>query len=317
MSTDDKLLQELKEATDAQLNQEEKKEEVNTTAPETPSESDEVESKEEKEYNELEQEQIKEGWDPTGSKTAEQFKHDGSFFRKIKELKKENQEIRDAFRNMTSHQKKLEKAAYVRALEDIKAERDAAVEVGDVDLVNALEQRRDNTKAHLEVIEKEEKIVTEVQRNEPIPAALEFKDRNADWFRTELLTQDVKTLKGKDLQDYKMTQKALTYDDYLGLKIEKGLLNYTPEESIKLVEEFIKEEYPDRFSPKENPNREAAPATGKSTTSSSGNSDLKLVGRMSEQQKSAFNMYQKACPGLYKSIEEYAKQLQEIGDLKN
>jgi hypothetical protein len=320
MSTDQQLLKELKEATLAAV--EEPKQDITLEGTET-SGVDEVvpeaeEAQNEPEYTEIEKQALEQGWNPKFSgptaKTAEQFVRDGSFFKKIDAQKKEILELKEAFQNMTSHQKKLEKASYERAKAELQAERRAAIEIGDVDTVEHLDLRLDHTKEQLKALDQQPQVVAPVQ-NTPDPAAFEFKEKNKSWFNVDLLNKNQADLKGEELQNYKMTKAAFTYDDYLGMKIKSGELNYTPAQALQAVEEFIKDTYADRFS-NENPNKESAPAVGRSTTGSTASSPTsKLTAKLSDHQKNVYKMYLRADPK-FGTLEEYAKQLQDIGDLK-
>ncbi len=319
MSTDDKLIQELKEATEAMKQELEVKEEIKADVTES-TDTSSSETVEERVYTDIEKQAMAEGWDPKGPKSAEQYQHDGSFFKKIKEQKKEIFELKEAFKSMTAHQKKMEKAAYEKALNDFRAERNAAVEIGDVDRVEHLQDKMDSAKEHIKALDMEVKVATAsvVDTDSVNKAARSFQETNKDWFDIDLLKKDVSTLQGKELQNYKMTKAAMTYDEYIGMKRNAGdpaFKDHTPEQALKAVEDFIKDTYAERFT-KENPNKDAPSAVGKSTASgSSSTGSDKLVSKMTPHQKQVYEMYRRIDPS-FGSIEEYAKQLHDIGDLK-
>ena len=83
-----------------------------------------------------------EGWqadfDGENKKSAKEFLHDGSFFKKIDELKQENKQVKDTMAQMSGHyekvmasERKKSEAEYERRIEDLKAEKIEALDEGD------------------------------------------------------------------------------------------------------------------------------------------------------------------------------------------
>lgn len=314
---DQDLLNELKEATKAQIAKEEGIVETNKEEPvdaqvETQKESLDV-SEEQPEYSEIEKEALSQGWKPNyngpNKKSAEDFVRDGSFFKKIAEQKQQIQELKDAFKNLSSHQQKVEKAAYQKALNDLKKQRDSAIEQGDVLTANQLDEHIYSTRDQIKTFESSETV-----NQSPVVSKEElhdFSSRNKEWFNVALLNKNPSELSGKELQDYKMTKAAFTYDDYLGMKVKSGELNLSPQEALKEVENFIRDTYADRFS---NPKRDEAASTSKSTSSNSASLG-KLTSKLTDRQKELYKMYVSFDPK-FGSLEDYAKQLDSIGELK-
>lgn len=270
------------------------------------SESGIVSDQKTNQFSEVEKEAMSQGWRPdyqgTNKKSAEEFVRDGSFFRKIADLKKDNEELREAFKTLTSHQKKLEKAAYEKALSDFQTQRNVAIENGEVSKVHELDEHIYNTRDVIKSITPE---VQTSQKVGPTQEALNFKETNKEWFDVDLLKRDPTSLQGRDLQKFKMTKAAFIYDEHLG-RTRPG----NPADNLKEVESFIKDTYSEFF---KNPARQEAPVTMKSTAASTTQSNL--VSRMTEHQKSVYQMYVSVDKN-FGSLEDYAKQLDSIGELK-
>lgn len=313
--TDEKLMQELKTAQEEFSKiQEPNDEQSEEGGDRTEESSDSGTQKDERRYTETEQEAIKQGWNPDfdgpNKKSAEQFVKDGSYFRKIDAQNKEINELRTAFKNVSSHLNKIEKASYEKAFRDIKAARDAAIEVGDITKVHALDEHIEANKTRLRELDQEFKETADEQNKPVHPEALNFQERNKDWFGNFDKSVDPSKLTGTDKTNYKMTRAALTYDDYIGLKIKNGDLKLSPEQAVKAVEDFIKENYEERF---ENPNKSAPAAVLKSNDSAGGTK--KLTSYMTERQKQQYNMYRSIDPK-FGTIDDFAKHLELIGELK-
>lgn len=270
------------------------------------------EHQEEKQHTDFEKEQIAQGWDPNGEKSAKEYAHDGSFFKKIASQKKEINELKTAFREMTSHLKKSEQAAYQKALLDIRTQRNAAIEIGDVRQANALDDKAEAIKDSLrKTAEETHQFQEEVQEHHP--EALKFKERHANWFGKYETGKDATSLSDIEKENLEMTETATVYDDYLGRMVKEGRVNYTPEQAIKMVEERIKKYYPHRF---ENPKKSEPPAVAKASQGTGTLSEGKLAGRLTARQQDIYAMYKKIDPK-FGSLEDYAKRLQQIGDLKH
>jgi len=315
MSTNDKLMEELRQAQEEFKKMDSTAEVAEAESAETTESSSEVHTEQhsEPQYSEIEKQAIEQGWNPNyegaDKKSAEQYVKDGSFFRKIDAQKKEINELKDAFKQLSSHQKKVEKAAYEKALAEIKATRDAAIEVGDVVKVNALD---DHIQQHKENIRRLEQETSTQQPQAPHQAALDFQERNKTWFGNFDKNVDPNTLDEDGKANYRMTKAATTYDEYLGMKVSSGQLKMTPEEAIKAVEDFIKETYPDKF---KNPKKEAPQQVLTSTSHESGSAASKLTSRMTDRQKQQYKMFLSVDPK-FGSIEDFAKHLDLIGELK-
>lgn len=93
----------------------------------------------EQEFTDFEKEQIADGWNPKGPKSAEEWAKDGPVY---KELHKRNQEVKKmqkALDALTEHAAKAEKIAYEKAIETLRQEKEQAIRHGDVKAVNDIE----------------------------------------------------------------------------------------------------------------------------------------------------------------------------------
>ncbi|HEY1645637.1 MAG TPA: hypothetical protein VGF75_04665, partial [Candidatus Saccharimonadales bacterium] len=271
-------------------------------------------------YSDIEKEAMEQGWKPgydgPNKKSAEQFIKDGSFFKKIDAQNKEINELRQAFKNLSQIQKKTEKVTYEKALAELRAVRDAAVEVGDVERVRSLDPHLDEQKEKIKELDRQAQVEasTEAQVTDQAPhqEAVNFRDRNKAWFGN-FNNSNVEALQGDEKRNYQMTKAALAYDDYIGMKVKMGELKISPDQHIKAVEDFIKETYPDKFT---NPNRSAPAAVVKSSSASSGDTSTgKLSAHLSDRQKEQYKLYKSIDPK-FGTLDEFAKHLDIIGELK-
>lgn len=304
MSDDEKLLQEL-DAAKAELEQ--KQEEIQVQEESAPVEES---------TDPYLEEAVKNGYNPKydgiDKKTPEQYVRDGSFFKKINHQKKEINELKDAIRDLSRQYSKSEKVGYERAIQELHAKRDAAIEIGDKETVHELDH--EINKVNTELQKPEPVIIQEEQQvQETHPAALDFKEKNATWFGKYDASKNTTSLSDEEKENLEMTETALVYDDYLGKAIAEGRVNYTPEQAVKMVEDRIKKYYPHRF---ENPKKSEPAAVGKPSLGSSSQSGTSnLVSRLTEHQKSMHQLYL-SVDSKFGSLEDYAKGLEKIGELK-
>lgn len=242
------------------------------------------------------EEAMKMGFDPeyTGpnKKSAEQFVKDGSFFKKIEDLKKSNEETKKLVKQLAEHNARLEKASYEKAKADIEAAKLAAVAEGDI--------------VKFKTVQDQEKIV---DANHNIPKVniapeisqdlLDFQERNKDWFNNQT-DENMEMAEAADFIDKRIAKQASL----------RGM-NLSQSEHLKLVEDKIKKLYPHRF---ENDNQKKASLVTKSTVSE-GSSKDELTGRLTAQQKDFVKKARMYGSSLTES--EYAKQLKMTGHLND
>lgn len=250
----------------------------------------------EREYSEVEKEQMALGWDPNkpNGVSAEEFKRVGQIIeakraasKRADAASREVQELRKTVKQLVEHTRKLDQASYKKALEELKEEKREKILLGDADGVEELDLK--------EQILRESQKTAETQLQEPtVEEELSedtkaYVERNKSW------------LYGTSPEDIKMqvaTQKFIEY-----LKITEP--NITEPEAIKAIEENVKRNFSHRF---ENPNQDK-PAAVMSSTSSSSSS--KASPSLSVAERVQYEAIKKVDPSF--TVDEYIKQLELIG----
>lgn len=191
------------------------------------------------EANPVEQEALALGWKPkeefeadeknAGKKwrSAEDFMDRKSLFDKIESQSHELKTLKKGLQSFAQHYTNVEKAAFQRAFDALKAERREALQDGELVKAEDIKEKMDDLKQKIETAAPPVAIEQE-------PAEfVEWKERNT-WYKT----------------DSKMTKFA----DDLGRRLH--LEGMSPAEVLKEVEVRTKAAYADKF---QNPNRSAAP----------------------------------------------------------
>jgi hypothetical protein len=241
------------------------------------------------EYTEIEQEAIKHGWRPETEfearpgkqwKTAEKFMADKPLYDKIDEQHKTIKKLERATDMLRSHYEKVEKAAYDRAVAELKAERKQALEEGD--LVRA-EDLRDQIEEKKAEAPKAEPKTADPQTNQEL---VSWKQRN-DWYE----------------KDEDMTAFA----DGLGNKLLAQGVN--PTEILETVEKKVKGAFPQKF---RNPNRDSAPRVegGSSKKGKSG----EALDWLSSEETAFMERFLKS--GAPITREEYLRDLKKVKGVK-
>lgn len=236
------------------------------------------------------EEALKSGYNPNyqgaNKKTPEQFVKDGSFFRKIDELKKQLDQQSEAMKLIVEHNKQKEIDAYKKGIDEALARRRAAVEVGDVEEFNKAD-------AELQDLNKKAPSTGTIAPNAPVQQHPEvtkeltdFIEQNKSWFNNQTPENERMVVEADGL--YELEKK---YNPHLSQK-----------EILEVVLNKVKALHPDRF---ENPNKERAPkVSGNTGVAKSGSkTDYKLTPR----QQKIFEMAKDIDPSL--KIEDYVKNL--------
>lgn len=226
-------------------------------------------------------------------KSPEQFVKDGSFFKKINELKKEAEETKKMVRQLAEHNAKLEKAAYNKAYEDLQAEKSKAVENADIARYAAIEARQK------EVIEQRDQ-VKPVDLNPPdiSQELLNWQEENKDWFNNQT-DENLEMAEAANFIDQRISKQAA----------ERGV-QLTQAQHLTMVTEKIKKLYPHRF---ENEAQSKPKLVASSTVS--GESKSSLAERLTKQQKDFVKNARRF--GSKLTDEQYAKQLKMTGELQD
>jgi hypothetical protein len=248
------------------------------------------------------EEAIKSGFDPKydgpNKKTAEQFVKDGSYYAKIAAQNKKIDELKNLVQQSLNHSTKLEKAAYDKALNDLKRDRDRAVLEADLNKVHALDAEYQIKSKEIAPINER---LAEADQPQITQDLLDFQERNKDWFNNQ------------SDENAEMVEAADFIDKRIALQLRQQGKTISQGEHLKLVEEKIQKLYRHRFV---NENQEKPSLTTKSTVGTSGkSSEDKLVGRLTERQLQFVK--QARTYGSKLTNAEYARQLQVTGDLRD
>jgi hypothetical protein len=277
--------EELKQQIDTELKKLEPEKDL-TESPEVHSET--MDSEQKDQVDPFLDEAIKMGFNPNyqgpNKKTAEQFVRDGSFFRKIDDLKKRIDDQTKAMELLVEHNKKKELDAYKKGIEDAMARRREAVELGDVDKFNAAE--RDIQELQRSKVEPTPSV--ETQKPTVSQDMLDFVEKNKSWFNNSTKENERMVMEADGL--FTLESK---YNPHLSEK-----------EILDIVLTKVKALHPDKF---ENPNKEKPKAVA--TSSVSGGSKDPLDSQLTERQKRVFAMAKAIDPSL--KIEDYIKNRRE------
>jgi hypothetical protein len=182
-------------------------------------------------------------------------------------------------------------------LKELTSKRDEAVQVGDLDQFKELDVEVNITKNRVAEAEHEIKKEESFEEQKEIPEeAKAFYDKNKSWFNADTS------------ENKKMMEDALIFDELIGIKVSKGLINVTPAEACQLVENHIKKLYPERF---ESDAKSDPIAVSKSSEGATTTSKEKL--KLSAHQENVYQAYKKVDPTFTR--DEYIKQLDLLGEI--
>ena len=160
-------------------------------------------------------------------RSAEDFMDRKSLFDKIDGQSHEIKTLKKGLQAFAQHYTNVEKSAFQRAYDTLKAQRRVALEENEIVKAEDIKEEMDDLKKKID------SAAPPVQIEEPPAEFIEWKSRN-DWYQ----------------KDTQMTKFA----DDLGRRL--SLEGKTPSEVLKEVESRTKQTYADKF---QNPNRSAAP----------------------------------------------------------
>lgn len=254
------------------------------------------ENKPEREYTEVELEQMELGWDPNKSGpnvvSAEEFKRVGQIIeakraasKRAEVANKEVQQLTKTVQQLVEHNKKVEKAAYEKAKRELEVQKEQLILEADVEGVRRLELEQEVIQKNIEHVDKIQAPVEQTMTQE----AVDYVERNKFW------------LHGTSPEDKKMQIMTNKVIDYL----KEAEPNITEVAAIAFIEQEIKSKFPNRF---ENENKTKAAAVMKSKSSSTGDSSGLSLSR---DERDSFLAIQKVDPSY--TLKEYVKQLELIG----
>jgi len=222
------------------------------------------------ELTEVEEQALENGWQTeddfkadkknSGKKwrPAEEFMDRKSLFDKIEEQHKQIRDLKKGVESLTKHNQNIEQSTYDRARKELQAEREKALDDGDIAKAEKLRDRIDEVKEQ----QKQAAPTTGVQQaGVELPEFTQFKQANP-WY----------------LKNVKMTAWA----DGMGVMLHRQ--GHGPEEVLRQVSQLAREEFPEQFN-KRNPNKDDAPDVGKGKQSRATPDGFRLTDQESEVMK--------------------------------
>lgn len=240
---------------------------------------------EEKSESDLEQEARAKGWRPDGPKSAEEFLRAEPLYEEIKSSHKEIRELKAAIKAMKDLLTKQEQKAYEKALNDIRAAKVQAIEMGNVAEVDKLDNeiKRINDDLH------------HVQQQQNSPKVQDFLDRNASWLQEQ----------SEEAADMRLLAQA----KHAALSSQ----GKSDEDIVDVLEATLRKAFPSRFEvqkPNLTPRVEAQAVEAKAAKSKKGS--YTLADLNSEQKE--------ICRYLTRSgtmtQEQYINELVKLGELQ-
>lgn len=274
-------------------------EEISKEVPEVGNEPTEIQASE-PEYSDIEKEAMEKGWKPKTAfsgehfVSAEEFIRAGSLFKRIEEQNKKLRKMEELLAAQTTHLTQTQEEAYKRAKEQLEAQRDKAVELGDVQSFRKL----DNQYKEIEKRQSEDPLVNTPKETTVDNDVVEFANKHSFF-------------KGVTDEDKEMIDVAKALDQILVAKAAREGRKVDVKAHLKAIEDKLKLEYRHRFT---NDNRAAPASVGKSTSSSSTTKDSSI--QLTPQQKMLAEYFEKNSkgPNAY-TKEKYIADLKKSGRL--
>lgn len=232
--------------------------------------------------SDFEKEQVKTGWNPKGTKSAEEWARNAEIYEekhKLQRALKNAQKTNDYLMKMM---RKQEQAAYDKAMSEFEAQKEAAIKRGDMKLVQQAEQQQQQLVAP-----------------EPLEV-IEFKNKYEDIFAS----------------DSKQDKVIKTW--ILGKDIELAKQRLNPRDHFTLLEQEMLEEFSDYFGKDSSAKVEnVIPQVESSENTRTLNSGHKKHYRYSDldhTQKTVCDEMVKR--GVFKDRDEFIRELAKLGELK-
>jgi hypothetical protein len=229
----------------------------------------EPEQKQEREFSAIEQKAMELGWRPkeefSGDEEAfvdaKEFVNRQPLFDKITSQSKHIKRVEQTLEALKQHQDKITKSAYEKAMRDLKAQQERAVEDGDLTQYHALNEKQKEIEQEHQELQATLKTPVEPQVH---PELQEWIARNS-WFETQP----------------HMRVFADQYSDQFAAKVRAGIM--TSGEALKEIEKAVRNEFPNKF---RNPNKDKP----SSVEGSSGKASSKTESfELSDQERKIMN----------------------------
>lgn len=217
--------------------------------------------------------------------------------KRAKKLEQELDGVKSSVTDIQSHYEKLAKAEVEKTLKELKAQRREALRIDDHDTVDEIEERIDEIKSEKDKIEQAAKDQSTAPKAAPLPPEVSTWLKDNPWADENSSTYD----EG-------MASEALSL-----LQAEVSRNGYGGTESLNSVKSKMERLYPEKFStPKRVPT--SVDGSHASNKGASKGKSGKFAGRLTEEQATIGKRFVQA--GAVESMEEYAKQLNDMGELQ-
>lgn len=181
-------------------------------------------------YSEIEQAALEKGWrpreeyqgDPAKWRSAEVFMALDEPLKRIESQSKELKRVREALDALATHHKRVKESEYNRALKQLQDARKEAFRNGETDQAFAIEDRIEELK-----VEKENIVLPEIPQEPEQTIAPEFQA----WVEANPW--------------YTKNKAMRAAADAIGIDLHQQ--GHSPKEVLKLVEQEIKKEFPNKF----------------------------------------------------------------------
>lgn len=206
----------------------------------------------------------------------------------LNEKKRQDREItelKQMIADIGAKMSKSEARTYEREAHELQRQRLEAVQYGDLEKFNQLDQQYRALQASL----------PEPTKPPPVPAlsddAKQFLERNQDWFNSDTVENHI------------MKKAAIEFEnDYLQARELEGKPPLTPAVLSRRIEEFVKAKFPHRF---ENPESTKPPAVAGGGGSTVGKETSANMDELSPFQQDVFLRMKKADPSF--TVDKYLK----------
>jgi hypothetical protein len=255
-------------------------------------------------YSEEEQAAMAKGWKPADSfdegsegksfVSAKEFLDREKFFDTISRQSKQIRNLENTLAQVNEHMARDREMAYKRALEELSAKKEKAVEEGDVDAYRDLEAKHSKMITESATAQQSQEAALKAEQQKVLN---EFVNRNP-WFNPNG--------QGEELA---MT----TYAIGLSNKLHAQNPNIAPQDEMEIVEKEMKKVFPHRY---ENPNKTKPAAVVPAARSVEKKVDNKItMGDLPKEYQEVCKQFCSLVPGY--TEEKYIKDLIDQGVIKN
>lgn len=213
--------------------------------------------------------------------------------KRANKLEKELGTVKSSVDEIRSHYEKMAKAEVEKTLKELKAKRRDALRIDDHETVDEIEEQIEEIKTE------KSRIDSAKETNTPAPLPPEVQSWLGDnpWADENSSTYDAE-----------LASEALAL---LQLEVNRG--GYAGKETLNKVKGKVERLYPEKFNSKTRTTT-SIDSSDVSTRGNTGPKGGKLASRLTDEQKDIGKKF--VSLGAVKSLEDYAKQLNDMGELR-